>query len=305
VHTADELMARITAERLDAYYCKTAAGRATVRVMSSGHQLDLFAARGIAATSPASEWEPPRRLAPSQLDDAALIAAIPYVRQADCSAVTAEAVRRGLISAVPAFEALCRRFKGVGLTHRVPEQVAAVKALAALGSREASAALVRILCDDVMQGPGLAEAVGAAAALRARLPAERGIALLRHAEPAVRAEACRCVPPHPSVVAILVDLLGDVHPTIATAAACALGHFGHREARPILGQLLREEPTEDVIAAVVAIADADLVVQLRRIARARPDLTVAVKAAIEDIDDPLAGAVFATLSSHASDTHRP
>ncbi len=84
-----------------------------------------------------------------------------------------------------------------------------------------------------------------------------GMALLRHAEPAIRAQACRCVPPHPSVVAILVDLLGDLHPTVATAAACALGHFGHREARPILGQLLREEPTADVISAVVAIADAD------------------------------------------------
>jgi hypothetical protein len=68
-----------------------------------------------------------------------------------------------------------------------------------------------------MQGPGLAEAVRAAAALRARLPAERGMALLRHAESAVRAEACRCVPRHPLVVAISVDLLEDLHPAVATA----------------------------------------------------------------------------------------
>jgi hypothetical protein len=273
--------------------------------MSPGHQLDLFAATGIAAASPAPGWERPRRLVPSELDDAALIAAIPDVRLADCCDMASEAVRRGLMSAVPVFEALCRRFKGLGLTHTVPEQVAAVKALAALGGHEASAALARILCDDVMQGPGLAEAVHAAAALRARLPAERGMALLRHAEPAVRAQACRCVPPHSSVVATLIDLLGDLHPAAATAAACALGHFGHREARPILGQLLREEPTADVIADVVAIADADLVVQLGRIARRRPDLAAAVKAALEDIDNPLAGAVFATLSSHASDPDRP
>jgi hypothetical protein len=87
---------------------------------------------------------------PSELDDAALIAGIPNVRLVDCCGMALEAVRRGLLSAVPAFEALCRRFKGFGLTHAVPEQVAAVKALAALGGREASAALVRILCDDVM-----------------------------------------------------------------------------------------------------------------------------------------------------------
>ena len=178
-----------------------------------------------------------------------------------------------------------------------------MKALAALGGREASAALVRILCDDVMQGPGLGEAVRAAAALRAQLPAERGMVLLRHAEPAVRAEACRCVPPHPSVVAILVDLLEDLRPTVAAAAACALGHFGRREARPILGQLMRKAPTADVIAAVVAIADADLVVELGRIARTRPNLATAVKPALEEIDNPLAGAVLATLSSHASDPH--
>ena len=180
-----------------------------------------------------------------------------------------------------------------------------MKALAALGGREASAALVRILCDDVMQGPGLGEAVHAGAALRARLPAERATTLLRHAEPAVRAEACRCVPAHPSVVAILVDLLEDLRPAVAAAAACALGDFGRREARPILRQLLRKEPTADVIAAVVAIADADLVVELGRIARTRPDLATAVKAALEEIDNPLAGAVLATLSSHASDPHRP
>ena len=272
--------------------------------MSLGHQLDLFAATGTEAASTKSDWQPPPRLVLTELDDAALIAAIPNIRLADCCGIAEEAVRRGLTSAVPAFEALCRRFKGFGLTHTVPEQVAAVQALAALGGHEASAALVRILCDDVMQGPGLAEAVHTAAALGAQLPAERGMALLRHAEPAVRAQACCCVPPHPFVVAILVDLLGDLHPAVATAAACTLGHFGRHEARGILTQLLREVPTADVIAAIVAIADADIIVQLGRIARTRPDLIEAVKAALEDIDNPLADAVFASLSSHAYDPDR-
>jgi hypothetical protein len=160
--------------------------------------------------------------------------------------------------------------------------------------------LVRILCDEVMQGPGLAEAIRAGAILRARLPAERGMALLRHAEPAIRAHACRCVPPQPSIVAILVNLLGDLHPAVANAAACALGHFGPREARPILGRLLCEEPTAEVIVVVVAIADADLIVELGRIARTQPEFAAAAKAAVEDIDDSRAGAVLATLSRHAS-----
>jgi hypothetical protein len=270
--------------------------------MLPGHQLDLFAATGIAAASPAPQREPRPGLVPSELDDAALIVAITDVRPADCSDLIAEVACRRLIEAVPALEALCRRFKGFGLHRAVPEQIAAVNALAALGGPEAGATLVRILCDSVVQGPGLVHAVRAAAALRVRLPAERSMALLRQAEPAIRAEACRCAPPHPSVIAILVDLLGDLHPTVARAAACALGEFGCCEARPMLRRLLHEAPMTDIIAAVAAIADADLVVELGRIARTRPDLTEPVRAALEDIDNPRAGAVVATLSSHASNS---
>jgi HEAT repeat protein len=239
-------------------------------------------------------------LAAAELDDATLIAAIPDVGFADCRDLTAEIARRGLITAVPAIEALCRRFKGFGLHRAVPEQVAAVNTLATLGGREARAALVRILCDDVMQGPGLVHAVSAAAVLRVRLPAERAIALLRHAEPAIRALVCRCVPGHAEATAVLADLLEDLNPAVANAAARTLGELGHSAARPILRRLLQEDPTADTISAVVAVADADLVVQLGRIARVRPDLTEAVKAALADVDDPRAGAVLATLSGRVS-----
>ena len=273
----------------------------------SERQLDLFDAAGTAVPcpAPAPRWEPRSRLDPRELDDGALIAAIADVRPADCGNLAAETARRRLIEALPAFEALCRRFKGFGLQHEVPEQIAAVNALAALGGREASASLVRILCDNVMQGPGLTHAVRAAAALRARLSAAHAMTLLRHVEPAIRAEACRCAPPHPSVVAMLVDLLGDLHPTVAGSAACALGELGRCEARPMLRWLLHEAPTADIIAAAAAIADADLVVELGRIARTRPDLIAPVRAALEDIDDPRAGAVLATLSSLPFESHRP
>ena len=114
------------------------------------------------------------------MDDGALIAAIADVRPADCGNLAAEVARRHLIEAVPAFQALCRRFKGFGLQREVPEQIAAVNALAALGGREAGASLVRILCDDVMQGPGLTHAVRAAAAVRAKLSVAHAVTLLRH-----------------------------------------------------------------------------------------------------------------------------
>jgi hypothetical protein len=259
-------------------------------------QPDLFAAAGVQAAPPVPSREQRPRLVPGDLDDAALIAAIPGAGLADCYALASEAGRRRLAAAIPALEALCRRFRGFGLHHPVPEQVAALTALAALGGRDAASAVARIIVDGVAQGPGLASAVSAAAELRASLPAETMVVLLRHAEPAIRADACRCARPQPRVIALLVDLLDDLNGAVASAAACALGHMGRIEARPLLLRLLREDPTAAVIAAIVGIADADGIVQLGRIARTRSDLAEAAIDALKDIDDPRTAAIVAAIS---------
>src|SRR5215469_699491 len=146
----------------------------------SGRQLDLFSAGGLAVedhmVAPVEPYQP----VPINLDDAALIVALPTVRLADCVALCAEAGRRRLIAAIPALEALCRRFKGFGLEHTVPEQVGAFRALAEIGTREAAAAIERIIADGVVQGPGVYDAVHAAVHLGCRLPPEISAALLRH-----------------------------------------------------------------------------------------------------------------------------
>ncbi len=121
-------------------------------------------------------------------------------------------------------------------------------------------------------------------------------ALLRHAEPTIRADACRCARSQPRVISLLVDLLDDLHGAVASAAACALGHMGRIEARPLLLRLLREDPTEAVIAATVGIADADGIVQLGRIARTRSDLAEAAIDALKDIDAPRSAAIVAAIS---------
>jgi hypothetical protein len=258
-------------------------------------QPDLFAAAGVPAAHPVPTREQRPRLAPDDMDDAALIAAIPGTGLADCHALAAEAGRRRLAAAIPALEALCRRFRGFGLHHPVPEQLAALTALVAVGGRDAASAVAHIIVDGVVQGPGLASAIGAAAVLRASLPVDTMLVLLRHAEPAIRADACRCAQPQPRVIALLVDLLDDLNGAVASAAACALGHMGRAEARPLLWRLLRENPTEAVIAASVGIADPDGIVQLGRIARTRPGLAGAAIAALKDIDDPRAVAIIAAI----------
>jgi len=266
-------------------------------------QPDLFEATGAPEAPPAPRREQPPPLAPNDMDDAALIAAIPRASRADCHALAAEVGQRRLAAAIPALEALCRRFRGFGLHHPVPEQLAALTALVAVGGRDAAFAAARIIVDGVVQGPGLASAVGAAAALRVVLPVDTMLVLLRHAEPAIRADACRCAQPQPRVIALLVDLLDDLNGAVASAAACALGHMGRAEARPQLLRLLRENPTEALIAASVGIADPDGIVQLRRIARTRPDLTEPAIAALRDIDDPRTAAVIAAIPRFRPQSH--
>jgi hypothetical protein len=118
-----------------------------------GRQLDLFSATGLPAADGTAAHVEPSRLVPSNLDDSELVEALPEARVVDCHALCAEAGRRRLIAAIPALEALCRRFKGFGLEHAVPEQIAALRGLAAISTREAAAAVSRIIAESVVQGP--------------------------------------------------------------------------------------------------------------------------------------------------------
>jgi hypothetical protein len=121
-----------------------------------GRQLDLFSAAGVPVADDATATPESPRLAPSALDDVALAATLATARLADCRALCAEVGRRRLTTAIPALEGLCRRFKGFGLEHAVPEQIAALNALTAFSTPEAAAAVSRIIADGVVQGPDCA-----------------------------------------------------------------------------------------------------------------------------------------------------
>ena len=215
-------------------------GRSVEHRGATDRQLDLFSGAGVRWDAALPDITTRTPLAAADLDDAALIAALPGCGVADCRDVAAEAGRRRLVAAVPALEALCRRFKGFGVDHAIPEQTAALQALATIGGG-AAAAVSRIIVDGVAQGPGLVSAVGAAARLGCSLPAGTLSVLLRHAEPRIAADACRCTRRSPEVVSRLLDLLNDLNDIVARAAACALGRCARVEARPMLARLLRED----------------------------------------------------------------
>jgi hypothetical protein len=266
----------------------------------SDRQLDLFSDAGLRDAVPTMALSQPPRLVPSNLDDAALVATLPRARVADCHALSDEAGRRRLIAAIPALEALCRRFKGFGLEHKVPEQIAALNGLTTISTREAAAAVSRIITDNVVRGPGLRDAVHAAARLECRLPPATSMALLRHDDTQVRAAACGCVRPHADVIQLLIELLDDLNGEVVLAAACALGRAGRIEARPTLARLLWEAPTIEIIEAISPLADEDCIVQLGRIARTNPELSAAAVNALDAIDNPRALVVAAAIRGTAS-----
>ena len=153
----------------------------------------------------------------------------------------------------------------------------------------------------MVQGPTLQIAVSAAARLGSLLSPDALRRLLRHAEPAIRAEACRCARPLPELISILIDLLDDLDRTVVTSAAFALGRMGKIEARPILKGLLEDDPSEDVIDAVASIADEECLVLLGRIARSSSALADAALNGLESVDDhrafTIAGAIQRLRSS--------
>lgn len=222
-----------------------------------------------------------------------MIAALADARLAECPALAAEAGRRRLAEAIPALAAVCRRLAGFGADRPVLEQEAALRALAEIGSPEAGQVVSEMISRAVVQGPTLIVALATADRLDARLPTGILGGLLQHADPAIRAAACRCTRRSPEVIGLLIGLLRNRDRAVALSAACALGRLGRSDALPSLKRSLREEPSSDVIEALAAIADEECLVLLGRLARTRPDLAAAAIDALERIDTPRADAIAA------------
>jgi HEAT repeat protein len=257
--------------------------------------LDLF--RHVPApVEPSPCDEVPRPvIGPDSIEDEELLAALPRADLAHSVALAAEAGRRRMAAAIPALEALCRRFSGFGADRIVPEQAAAIDALAQIDGADAAQALARLIARKTVQGPCLQRTVGAAARLGAKLPAGTVMELLRHDDPQIRADACRFAQASPDMVAQLRDLLDDFQRPVRMAAACALGLMGRNEVRPLLARYLREEPSAQLIDAVAPVADEECIILLGRIVRTMPDLSAAALDALGSIDHPRASRIAAEI----------
>ena len=267
--------------------------------MSDFVQLDLFGHR--------PEFDRPRNTAPLQpllpqeLSDEGLIAAIPEATLADACALAAEAGKRRLSAAVPALMTLCNRFVGYGIDLEVPEQTAALEALGVIGGPEASRAVLQLIVKRTVQGPTLVVATTVASQLGVIFPTDIALALLRDANPLVRAPACACVRAGYEVLATLIAMLDHPDGEVSVAAACALGSMGRVEARVHLKRYLTERPSARVVEALVAVANDEVVVLLSRVGRARPELALSIISALEEIDNPRAAFAASGLKRFVSE----
>ena len=270
----------------------------------SPEQLDFFRDFGATAVAPLAAPSARPTIDVAALDDDGLVAALGSAGPTDSLALVADAALRRLAAAVPLLRSLCRRHAGYGACRPIPEQIAALNALHAIGTHEAAMAVAEAIERGWVEGPGLVVATRCADRLHAHLLAETVAKLLQHADPNVRAAACGCARPLPLVIALLGELMADPHRPVAKAAACALGRFGRAEARPMLAALLEKAPSEEVIEAAGAVADESSMVLLGRIARSGSKLAPAALEALADLDHPRAAKIRAAVMLSARATVR-
>lgn len=257
--------------------------------MATGLQLDLFSGAGAPAPEPEETgWAP---LDPARLSDSELIAVLPRARQAEAPGLVAETARRALQDAIPALEALCRRFSGFGLDREVTEQMAAIGGLASLGGGAARDAVTRLIASGSVRGPGVRRALEVASGMGCRLPPNQVAGFLRDDDPGVREAACRCARGGAETVAALIDLLSDLHGSVTHSAALALGRLGRREGSEMLRRLLRTAPSADVIWALAGIAGEDDWVLLGQAAVRMPALAGMVLEVLGESEEARAAAV--------------
>ena len=196
--------------------------------------------------------------------------------------------RNAPIAAVPVLTSLCNRFVGYGAGVAVPEQIAALNALGAIGGQEAKHAVSRLIAKKIVQGPTLITALTVASQLDVVLPSDVSLNLLRDPTSSVRAATCGCVRAGHEVITMLVSMIDDPDDEVALASACALGRMGRIEALGHLKRHLLKRPSRHIMEALARVADEEAIVFLARTGRARRELTDIVITALGEIESPRA-----------------
>ena len=263
-------------------------------------QFDLFTGGG--TTEPAAV-PADKPICPETLSDEDILDRIPNAGMAKVRLLCSLAVERGLGDrAVPALEALWRRFKGFGHDRPYPEQTAVIETLAKLETAGARQLLTDIATAHDLPPPLLPAALSAALSVSLKLPVHVIRPLLADADPRIRELAARLSGFGQPDIGALEACLGDTQPAVRRAAAIVLGQSGHAGAKAILLNELRRTPTGEIVEALSAIADDDIIVHLGRCAEAHPALAGRIAAELEEMETPLSQRVARRIRADRADS---
>jgi len=265
-------------------------------------QPDLFDARDEDVSGHAPSTSVPSTEMPLEdYTDDDLLEAIPMAGLSNIDALCSEVVGRSLLAAVPALETLWRRFTGFGPNKPFRQQLAVIDTLARLDGARSHAALRRIVLSGSLPGSLLPAALQAAVRARLALPAVFIEPLLHHEESTVRRAAFSLAVRSAVSIDRLREGLQDPTDRVRRLAGIALGLRGDTEARQTLLRELSRSPSPEIIEAITAVWDDDVIVHLGRCAHRSPHLAGAVLEALHDISSGKALTVARNLQTATSD----
>ncbi len=265
-------------------------------------QFDLFTGGGTVEPAAVPADKP---FCPEALSDEDILDRLPDAGIADARLLCDLIVERGLGDrAVPALEALWRRFKGFGLDRPEPQQTAVIETLEKLGTACAKRLLADIVTASDLPPALLPAALSAALSASLRLPPAFLSPLLAHADSRIREMAARLSGFGQPDVGALAACLDDTQQAVRRAAAIVLGQFGDARAKAVLLEELHRTPTGEIVEALSAIADEDIIVHLGRCAKEHPALAGRITMELEEMETPRSLRVARRIRSSRPDSGR-
>lgn len=234
---------------------------------------------------------------PATLDDGELIGRLAVAGPSEIERLCKEIVVRSLSAAVPALEALWRRFHGFGMHRPLREQRAVVETLARLEGPEAKAALRQTVLSPSLPIPLLPAALRAAADAGLVLSPAFVAGFLDHDNPAVRGPAFDLASAANVPAPRIRDGLSDGVASIRLAAAVALAHRGDAAGEGVLIAELANAPSIAIVEALGMIGDDEAIVALGRCAMRHAALAPDAIAVLRDLDSPRAERLVARLEA--------
>ena len=227
----------------------------------------------------------------AELDDLEILARIPAAKLSEVEALCELVMDRGIgDDAVPALEALWRRFFGFGVDGPLREQRCALNALAKIGTEMSRQALVKIVDAPDLFDAILPLALECATKAHLALPAQSVTRWLEDTRSEVRELsfmlASNCGSPVPKNV--LEAGLLDSEASVRRACLLTMGHFGHGAAKSGLLAELERNPSSEIVTALAGILDDDIITRLGRCAMKHEHLREQIVEELESSAEPRA-----------------